>query len=60
MLGMGRALMTQPSLIVLDEPSAGLAPKITEAVLNQIRGLHEQGIGFIIIEQAAYGPLNIG
>jgi len=62
MLGMGRALMTQPSLILLDELSAGLAPKIIEAVFNQIRALHEQGIGFIIIiiEQDAYGALNIG
>jgi ABC-type branched-subunit amino acid transport system ATPase component len=59
MLGMGRALMTQPSLILLDEPSAGLAPKITEAVFNQIRSLHEEGIAFIIIEQDAYGSLNI-
>jgi ABC-type branched-subunit amino acid transport system ATPase component len=59
MLGMGRALMTQPSLILLDEPSAGLAPKITEAVFYQIRSLHEEGIAFIIIEQDAYGSLNI-
>jgi ABC-type branched-subunit amino acid transport system ATPase component len=59
MLGMGRALMTHPSLILLDEPSAGLAPKITEAVFNQIRGLHGEGIAFIIIEQDAYGSLNI-
>ena len=59
MLGMARALMTEPKLILLDEPSAGLAPKVTEAVFNQIMNLHKEGVGIIIIEQDAYRSLSI-
>ncbi len=59
MLGMTRALMTEPKLVLLDEPSAGLAPKVTEAVFDQILNLHKEGIGIIIIEQDAYRSLNI-
>jgi len=59
MLGMGRALMTEPDLLLLDEPSAGLAPKIADAVFNQINNLHKEGIGIIIIEQDAYKSLSI-
>ncbi len=59
MLAMGRALMTKPNLILLDEPSAGLAPKVTEAVFNQILKLHEEGVGIMIIEQDAYRSLSI-
>lgn len=59
MLGMGRALMTEPDLLLLDEPSAGLAPKVAEAVFKQIEDLHEKGIGIIIIEQDAYRSLRI-
>ena len=59
MLAMGRALMTKPNLILLDEPSAGLAPKVTEAVFNQILNLHKEGVGIIIIEQDAYRSLSI-
>jgi len=59
MLGMGRALMTEPDLLLLDEPSAGLAPKVAEAVFNQIEDLHKKGIGIIIIEQDAYKSLRI-
>jgi len=59
MLAMGRALMTKPNLILLDEPSAGLAPKVTEAVFDQILNLHKEGVGIIIIEQDAYRSLSI-
>ncbi|MFQ6032779.1 MAG: ABC transporter ATP-binding protein [Candidatus Zixiibacteriota bacterium] len=59
MLGMGRALMTEPDLLLLDEPSAGLAPKVAEAVFNQIKDLHKEGIGIIIIEQDAHRSLSI-
>jgi len=44
---------------LLDEPSAGLAPKAADAVFNQISNLHKEGIGIIIIEQDAYRSLNI-
>ena len=59
MLGMGRALMTEPDLLLLDEPSAGLAPKVAEAVFNQVEDLHKKGMGIIIIEQDAYRSLSI-
>ncbi|NIS61413.1 MAG: ATP-binding cassette domain-containing protein [Proteobacteria bacterium] len=59
MLGMARALMTEPKLVLLDEPSAGLAPKVTEAVFDQIINLHKEGVGIIIIEQDAYRSLSI-
>ena len=59
MLGMARALMTDPKLILLDEPSAGLAPKVTEAVFDQIMNLQKEGVTIIIIEQDAYRSLSI-
>jgi len=59
MLGMARALMTEPKLVLLDEPSAGLAPKVTEAVFDQIIKLQEEGVGIIIIEQDAHRSLSI-
>jgi ABC-type branched-subunit amino acid transport system ATPase component len=59
MLAMSMALMTEPDLLLLDEPSAGLSPKITEEVFNQIKRLHQEGIGILIIEQDAHGSLSI-
>jgi ABC-type branched-subunit amino acid transport system ATPase component len=53
------ALMTEPDLLLLDEPSAGLSPKISDEVFNQIMSLHQKGIGVLIIEQDAYRSLNI-
>ncbi len=59
MLGMARALMTNPELVLLDEPSAGLAPKVTEAVFDQIINLHKEGVAIIIVEQDAHRSLSI-
>ena len=59
MLAMSMALMTEPALLLLDEPSAGLAPKITEEVFSQIKRLNEVGIGILIIEQDAHRSLSI-
>ncbi|MBW1994794.1 MAG: ABC transporter ATP-binding protein [Deltaproteobacteria bacterium] len=59
MLAMSMALMSEPKLLLLDEPSAGLAPKIAEEVFRQITRLHDKGIGIVIIEQDAHRSLNI-
>ncbi|GAB4360483.1 MAG: ABC transporter ATP-binding protein [Gammaproteobacteria bacterium] len=51
MLAIGRCLMGQPRLIMFDEPSLGLAPKIVEEVFDVIRRLHEEGITVLLVEQ---------
>jgi branched-chain amino acid transport system ATP-binding protein len=52
MLAIGRALMTQPKLILLDEPSMGLAPKITDEIFQLIQQLQKsEGLSFLIAEQ---------
>lgn len=50
LLELGRALMTEPSLILLDEPFAGVNPVLIEALSSHIRALNGRGIGFLIIE----------
>ena len=59
MLAMSMALMTEPALLLLDEPSAGLSPKVADEVFNQIMSLHQKGIGILIIEQDAEKSLGI-
>jgi len=53
MLAMGRALMTQPKLLMLDEPSMGLAPVIVETIFEIIKKLHDEGVTILLIEQNA-------
>ncbi|MFB0533220.1 MAG: ABC transporter ATP-binding protein [Desulfatiglandales bacterium] len=60
MLGMARALMSDPELLMLDEPSAGLSPKVAEEVFSTITDIHEKmGRTIVIIEQDAYQSLSI-
>jgi ABC-type branched-subunit amino acid transport system ATPase component len=59
MVAMGSALMINPKLILLDEPSAGLAPAATEELFNKIVDINRQGTTIVIIEQNAYESLNI-
>jgi ABC-type branched-subunit amino acid transport system ATPase component len=59
MLAMARALMTEPSLLLLDEPSAGLSPKVSATVFERIREIHQRGKAIIIVEQDAYQSLGI-
>jgi branched-chain amino acid transport system ATP-binding protein len=59
MLAIGRALMSKPKLLLLDEPSMGLAPKIVEQVFAVIRTLRERGTTILLIEQNAHHALNI-
>jgi branched-chain amino acid transport system ATP-binding protein len=60
MLSIGMALMTKPKLLLLDEPSLGLAPLITEELFRIIRRLNETGITIVLVEQNAHAALNIG
>jgi ABC-type branched-subunit amino acid transport system ATPase component len=60
LLGMARALMSEPEILMLDEPSAGLSPKMAEEVFLTIADIHEKlGRGIVIIEQDAYQSLSI-
>jgi branched-chain amino acid transport system ATP-binding protein len=51
MLAIARALMTRPSLLIMDEPSEGLAPKIVESVGEQLRDLKGGGLSMLLVEQ---------
>jgi branched-chain amino acid transport system ATP-binding protein len=59
MVGIGRALMAKPQILVLDEPSLGLAPKIVSEIFEKIRLLREQGLSILMVEQNAYQALRI-
>ncbi len=52
-LAMGRAMMAHPKLLLLDEPSMGLAPVVVADIFKNIRQLHDQGITIVLIEQNA-------
>jgi branched-chain amino acid transport system ATP-binding protein len=60
MLAIGMALMTKPKMLLLDEPSLGLAPLITEELFGIIHQLNEEGITMLLVEQNAHAALNIG
>ena len=51
MLAIGRALMSQPKLLCIDEPSTGLAPILRAEVFEKIRGIRELGITVLLVEQ---------
>ena len=57
MLAIGRALMTDPTVLMLDEPTAGLAPLVVEEVFGQLRRLAESGIAVLMVEQNAKAAL---
>ena len=59
MLAIGRALMSRPKLLMLDEPSMGLAPILVEQIFDIIRRLHEQGTTILLVEQNAQMALSI-
>ncbi|MCE5333731.1 MAG: ABC transporter ATP-binding protein [Desulfobacteraceae bacterium] len=59
MLSIGRALMAKPRLLVLDEPSMGLAPLITEEIYRIVQDLHRSGTTVLLVEQNAMGALQI-
>jgi len=59
MLAMGRALMSEPKLMMLDEPSMGLAPVLVEEIFEIIHNLHEAGTTILLVEQNARMALSI-
>lgn len=59
MLALGRALMSRPKLLILDEPSLGLAPLAIETIFNMIRTINQQGVTILIVEQNAVMALEL-
>ena len=59
MLAMGRALMSHPRLLMLDEPSMGLAPILVEQIFDIIRKLHDKGTTILLVEQNAKMALSV-
>jgi branched-chain amino acid transport system ATP-binding protein len=59
MLAMGRALMVEPRLVLMDEPSLGLAPRFVEIVFDKLRELKAIGMTLLLVEQNAVKSLSI-
>ena len=59
MLAMGRAILAAPRILLLDEPTMGLAPQIVDLVLDGIRAINATGVTILVVEQNAYRALEI-
>ena len=59
MLAIGRALMTEPRLLMLDEPSLGLAPMLVQGIFNDVQTINDQGTTVLIVEQNAVQTLRM-
>ncbi|MCW3839593.1 ABC transporter ATP-binding protein [Micromonospora yasonensis] len=59
MLAIGRALMASPRLLLLDEPSTGLSPKLTWTVLDAVKAIRDRGVSVLLVEQNAAHALNL-
>ena len=59
MVAMGRAMMSRPSLLMMDEPSMGLSPKLVKEIFRIIEKLHDEGITVLLVEQNAKMALSI-
>jgi branched-chain amino acid transport system ATP-binding protein len=59
MLAMGRALMTKPRILLLDEPSMGLAPNLVEYIFETIERIHAEGAAILLVEQNAAQALSV-
>ena len=59
MLAIGRALLARPTLMLLDEPSLGLAPNLVDQVFETLRRINEQGVSILLVEQNAFMALEV-
>jgi branched-chain amino acid transport system ATP-binding protein len=59
MVAIGRGLMSRPRLLMLDEPSLGLAPMVFDTILDTIRRLNEGGLTILLVEQAVQDSLSV-
>jgi len=59
MLAIGRAMMAEPQLLLLDEPSVGLAPNLVREILATLSQLNAQGVTILLVEQDAHAALRI-
>ena len=59
MLAMGRGLMANPRLLLLDEPSMGLAPLLVKQIFEVIQEINQQGVSILLVEQNAHMALSI-
>ena len=59
MLNVARALMSRPDVLMLDEPSLGLAPKVVQAILDDLKRIHDEGVTILLAEQLVIHALRI-
>ena len=59
MLAVGRALMSKPALVMLDEPSLGLAPLLVREVFDIIKEINDKGMTVLLVEQNAHAALKV-
>jgi len=59
MLAIGRALLARPKLLLLDEPSLGLAPQLVQTIFKIIREINQQGVSILLVEQNAHMALQV-
>ena len=59
MLAIGRALMAEPKLLILDEPSLGLSPRMVEELFALIARIHDEGLSILLVEQNVVQSLSI-
>jgi branched-chain amino acid transport system ATP-binding protein len=59
MLAIGRALMAEPELLLLDEPSLGLAPLLVKSIFETIKDINSSGVTIILVEQNARAALKL-
>jgi branched-chain amino acid transport system ATP-binding protein len=59
MLSISRALMSRPKLLLLDEPSLGLAPQVVETIFRILREVNARGVSILLVEQNAHLALNL-